>query len=330
MLAGSSGAAVDLQHHQRLHDLVQGDFVCPRTEGAIGAGGQQPGDLLLLVDRLGSLPPARSTCARLPMRPLAARRPARSAATLAARARRLAARRCWLFFPMAGKYAEPIRQPSDCCRCDRTATTDYGEAMLIAFSVAPSGVGELSGCRDAADSVSVAVAEAVRIVRESGMPNQTDSMFTTLEGDWDECMDVVKRACDAVGRYGSRVSLVLKADIRPGHAGELTGKWPGSKLSSPRPVQHGRRSRERLDRIVTARIRIGLSGWNYPHWRNDFYPAGLPQRRELEFASRAFEALELNGSFYSLQRPSSYAQVAGRPHRTASSLRSRAAGSSPT
>ena len=57
---------------------------------------------------------------------------------------------------------------------------------------------------------------------------------------------------------------------------------------------------------MTARIRIGLSGWNYPHWRKNFYPAGLPQRRELEFASRAFESLELNGSFYSLQRPSSY------------------------
>jgi uncharacterized protein YecE (DUF72 family) len=57
---------------------------------------------------------------------------------------------------------------------------------------------------------------------------------------------------------------------------------------------------------VTARIRIGLSGWNYPHWRKNFYPAGLPQRRELEFASQAFDALELNGSFYSLQRPSSY------------------------
>jgi uncharacterized protein YecE (DUF72 family) len=57
---------------------------------------------------------------------------------------------------------------------------------------------------------------------------------------------------------------------------------------------------------MSARIRIGLSGWNYPHWRKNFYPAGLPQRRELEFASRAFDALELNGSFYSLQRPSSY------------------------
>jgi uncharacterized protein YqgV (UPF0045/DUF77 family) len=95
--------------------------------------------------------------------------------------------------------------------------------MLIAFSVAPAGVGELSGA-DPSGSVAEAVTEAVRIVRESGLPNRTDSMFTTIEGDWDECMDVVKRACEAVGRYGSRVSLVLKADIRPGHTGELTGK----------------------------------------------------------------------------------------------------------
>ena len=87
--------------------------------------------------------------------------------------------------------------------------------MLIAFSVAPSGTG---------DSVSEAVADAVRVVRESGLPNHTDSMFTTIEGEWDECMDVVRRACEAVGRHGSRVSLVLKADIRPGHSGELTGK----------------------------------------------------------------------------------------------------------
>ena len=87
--------------------------------------------------------------------------------------------------------------------------------MLVAFSVAPSGVG---------DSVSEAVADAVRIVRESGLPNHTDSMFTTIEGGWDEVFDVVKRATEAVGRHGSRVSLVLKADIRPGYTGELTAK----------------------------------------------------------------------------------------------------------
>ena len=95
--------------------------------------------------------------------------------------------------------------------------------MLIAFSVAPSGIGELGG-DDLSGSVSAAVSDAVRVVRESGLPNRTDSMFTTLEGEWDECMAVVKRACDVVGRYGSRVSLVLKADIRPGHSGELDGK----------------------------------------------------------------------------------------------------------
>ncbi|QDZ16496.1 thiamine-binding protein [Humibacter ginsenosidimutans] len=90
--------------------------------------------------------------------------------------------------------------------------------MLVAFSVAPSGTGRADG------SVHDAVAAAVRIVRESGLPNHTDSMFTTVEGEWDEVFDVVKRATDAVGQFGSRVSLVLKADIRPGYTGELTGK----------------------------------------------------------------------------------------------------------
>ncbi|HEY5880386.1 MAG TPA: thiamine-binding protein [Nakamurella sp.] len=95
--------------------------------------------------------------------------------------------------------------------------------MLVAFSVAPAGTGELGGVDDSG-SVSAAVAEAIAVVRESGLPNRTDSMFTTIEGDWDECLAVVKQCCDVVGRYGSRVSLVLKADIRPGHRGELSGK----------------------------------------------------------------------------------------------------------
>ena len=90
--------------------------------------------------------------------------------------------------------------------------------MLVAFSVAPSG-----GSGDG-DSVTEAVAEAVRIVRASGLPNRTDAMFTTLEGEWDACMAVVRDCCEAVGRHGTRVSLVLKADIRPGHTGELTAK----------------------------------------------------------------------------------------------------------
>lgn len=57
-----------------------------------------------------------------------------------------------------------------------------------------------------------------------------------------------------------------------------------------------------------ATIRIGVSGWRYAPWRGSFYPPGLPQRAELHYASRRFPTIEINGSFYSLQRPESYAQ----------------------
>jgi uncharacterized protein (TIGR00106 family) len=87
--------------------------------------------------------------------------------------------------------------------------------VLVAFSVTPLGVGE---------AVGEVVAEAVRVVRESGLPNQTDAMFTTVEGDWDEAMAVVRQAVDAVAARAPRVSLVLKADIRPGVTGALTEK----------------------------------------------------------------------------------------------------------
>jgi uncharacterized protein (TIGR00106 family) len=72
--------------------------------------------------------------------------------------------------------------------------------------------------------VSKAVAEAVRVVRESGLPSETTSMFTTIEGEWDEVMGVIKRAVDVVAHGAPRVSLVLKADIRPGHTNQLTAK----------------------------------------------------------------------------------------------------------
>ena len=89
--------------------------------------------------------------------------------------------------------------------------------MLVAFSVAPSGGGS--------DSVGDVVAEAVRVVRESGLPNETTSMFTTIEAEsWDEAMDVVRRAVEAVQARAPRVSLVLKADIRPGWSGQLGAK----------------------------------------------------------------------------------------------------------
>ncbi|PJE96020.1 hypothetical protein CUT44_19675 [Streptomyces carminius] len=87
--------------------------------------------------------------------------------------------------------------------------------MIVAFSVTPLGVGE---------EVGEYVADAVRVVRESGLPHRTDAMFTSVEGEWEECMDVVRRAVAAVEARAPRVSLVLKADIRPGVTDGLTAK----------------------------------------------------------------------------------------------------------
>ncbi|MCV7225705.1 thiamine-binding protein [Mycolicibacterium komossense] len=89
--------------------------------------------------------------------------------------------------------------------------------MIVAFSISPSAGDDTGG-------VSAAVAEAVRVVRASGLPNETNAMFTNIEGDWDEVMAVVKQAVDAVAAASPRVSLVLKADIRPGFSGQLTAK----------------------------------------------------------------------------------------------------------
>ena len=61
-------------------------------------------------------------------------------------------------------------------------------------------------------------------MRESGLPCETNAMFTNVEGEWDEVMAVLKRAVDVVARTSPRVSLVLKADIRPGHTGQLSAK----------------------------------------------------------------------------------------------------------
>jgi uncharacterized protein (TIGR00106 family) len=87
--------------------------------------------------------------------------------------------------------------------------------VLVAFSITPLGVGE---------EVGEHVAEAVRVVRASGLPNRTDAMFTTIEGEWDEVMAVVKAAVDAVAARAPRVGLTLKADLRPGVTGALDGK----------------------------------------------------------------------------------------------------------
>jgi len=89
--------------------------------------------------------------------------------------------------------------------------------MIVAFSISPMSGDEQGG-------VTAAVAAAVRVVRDSGLPHETNAMFTNIEGEWDEVMAVVKRAVDAVGALSPRVGLVLKADIRPGWDGQLSAK----------------------------------------------------------------------------------------------------------
>lgn len=86
----------------------------------------------------------------------------------------------------------------------------------MAFSVTPLGVSE---------SVGEIVADAVRVVRESGLPNETDSMFTVIEGDtWEEVMGVVQRAVEAVAARAPRVSTVIKVDWRAGAGDAMAGK----------------------------------------------------------------------------------------------------------
>lgn len=87
--------------------------------------------------------------------------------------------------------------------------------MLLAFSIAPLG---------AQESVSDAVADAVAVVQDSGLDYRLDAMFTTVEGEWHEVFETVRRATEAVAVHGHRISLTMKADIRPGHRGELAGK----------------------------------------------------------------------------------------------------------
>lgn len=86
---------------------------------------------------------------------------------------------------------------------------------LIAVAISPVGVGE---------ELSEHVAEVVKVIRESGLPNKTTAMFTEIEGDWDAVMDVVKRATFVLAQRGIRTEVVLKADIRPNFEQMMTGK----------------------------------------------------------------------------------------------------------
>jgi uncharacterized protein (TIGR00106 family) len=87
--------------------------------------------------------------------------------------------------------------------------------MLAAFSITPLGAG---------DSVSDSVAEAVRIVRSSGLPNETNAMFTNVEGEWDEVMNLIRQCVERVLDDAPRVSVTMKLDVRPGVTDALTAK----------------------------------------------------------------------------------------------------------
>jgi uncharacterized protein YqgV (UPF0045/DUF77 family) len=89
--------------------------------------------------------------------------------------------------------------------------------VIAAFSIAPAAP-------DDTGSFAEAVAEAVAIVRASGLPYETNAMFTNVEGEWDEVMGVIGRCVEAMSARSPRVSLVVKADVRPGHTGMLASK----------------------------------------------------------------------------------------------------------
>jgi uncharacterized protein (TIGR00106 family) len=91
--------------------------------------------------------------------------------------------------------------------------------VLAAFSISPLG-----GATESDGSVGAAVAEAIRLVRASGLPNETNAMFTNVEGPWDEVMALIKACVDRLSEVAPRVSVVIKLDVRPGHDDALTGK----------------------------------------------------------------------------------------------------------
>ena len=86
---------------------------------------------------------------------------------------------------------------------------------LVAVAIAPFGVGE---------EVSDEVADVVKVIRESGLPNKTYSMFTEIEGEWDEVMKVVKEATYVLAEKGIRTEVILKANIRPGFTNTMQAK----------------------------------------------------------------------------------------------------------
>ena len=128
---------------------------------------------------------------------------------------------------------------------------------LIAVSIAPVGVGE---------ELSRHVAEVVKVIRESGLPNKTSSMFTEIEGEWDAVMDVVKRATFVLAEKGIRTEVVFKADIRPNFSNMMEGKLDRlneamEEKPQPQPVEEKPQPQQKPpsveDRIRDTLHRIG-------------------------------------------------------------------------
>jgi uncharacterized protein (TIGR00106 family) len=121
--------------------------------------------------------------------------------------------------------------------------------MLVAFSITPLGVGE---------SVGGSVAEAVALVRQSGLPNQTNAMFTNVEGEWDEVMDLIHACMEKMSESAPRLSVVIKIDQRPGVHDALTTKVASveshlrPRRSEPGPTSEPGPAPDRGDGVPTG------------------------------------------------------------------------------
>ena len=104
---------------------------------------------------------------------------------------------------------------------------------LIAVAIAPFGVG---------DELSSEVAEVVKVIRESGLPNRTYSMFTEIEGEWDEVMRVVRDATFVLAEKGIRTEVILKADVRPGFS-----RMMGEKVARVNALLDGEGNKDAQD-----------------------------------------------------------------------------------
>lgn len=122
--------------------------------------------------------------------------------------------------PRANRSTEWVLAEMALCQRQAMGLPLHVVAVLAAFSIAPAGGPAVSGD----GSVGPTVAEVVDIIRDSGLPFETNAMFTNIEGSLDEVLDLVKRCTEHVAEVAPRVSVVLKLDVREGHPDALHQK----------------------------------------------------------------------------------------------------------